>query len=70
MLKKISRLTLVSALSASSLSAFADANSSKTLAPIDNPIVLKRADPWLVRDDKSGCYTFIGSSPKIGRAHV
>jgi len=65
MLKKLSRLTLLSALSASPLSAFADANSSKTLAPIDNPIVLKRADPWLVRDDKSGCYTFIGSSPKF-----
>ncbi|MFT6788493.1 MAG: GH43 family beta-xylosidase, partial [Pseudoalteromonas rhizosphaerae] len=38
---------------------------SPTLMPIDNPIVLQRADPWLVRDEKTGCYTFIGTSPKF-----
>lgn len=30
--------------------------------PIDNPIVLQRADPFLVRHE-NGCYTFIGTSP-------
>ncbi|MDC8829695.1 glycoside hydrolase family 43 protein [Alteromonas gilva] len=35
-----------------------------TLEPIDNPIVVQRADPWIVRHD-DGCYTFIGSSPKF-----
>ncbi|QJR82822.1 family 43 glycosylhydrolase [Alteromonas pelagimontana] len=36
---------------------------SQSLAPIDNPIVLQRADPWIVRDAETGCYTFIGTSP-------
>ncbi|MGQ8364502.1 glycoside hydrolase family 43 protein [Glaciecola sp. 1036] len=36
---------------------------SDKLAPIDNPIVPQRADPWLVRDTDTGCYTFIGTSP-------
>lgn len=31
--------------------------------PIDNPIVLQRADPMLVRHPDTGCYTFIGTSP-------
>ena len=44
---------------------YADANSSVSVAPIDNPIVLQRADPWLVRDEQTGCYTFIGTSPKF-----
>ena len=35
-----------------------------TMPPIDNPIVVQRADPWLVRHD-DGCYTFIGTSPKF-----
>lgn len=30
--------------------------------PIDNPIVVQRADPWIVRHE-DGCYTFIGTSP-------
>jgi len=34
------------------------------MPPIDNPIVVQRADPWLVRHD-DGCYTFIGTSPKF-----
>ncbi|TMO29244.1 alpha-N-arabinofuranosidase, partial [Pseudoalteromonas sp. S4491] len=63
--KKLSRLPLLRALSASPLSAHADANSRKTLAPIDNPIVLTRAAAWLVRDDKGGGYSFIGSSPNF-----
>ena len=44
---------------------YADANSSVSVAPIDNPIVLQRADPWLVKDENTGCYTFIGTSPKF-----
>lgn len=38
---------------------------SQPLPPIDNPIVLQRADPWLVRHEDTGCYTFIGTSPKF-----
>jgi hypothetical protein len=30
---------------------------------IDNPIVLQRADPWIAKDPKTGCYQFIGTSP-------
>lgn len=44
---------------------FAEPNASASLAPIDNPIVLQRADPWLVRNPETGCYTFIGTSPKF-----
>ncbi len=38
---------------------------AEALQPIDNPIVLQRADPWLVRHEETGCYTFIGTSPKF-----
>lgn len=38
---------------------------TKDFAPIDNPIVLQRADPMLVRHPKTGCYTFIGTSPQF-----
>ena len=37
---------------------------SNAQIPVDNPIVLQRADPQLVRHD-NGCYTFIGTSPKF-----
>lgn len=37
---------------------------------IDNPIVLQRADPWLVRDATSGCYQFIGTSPKFDQIEI
>lgn len=40
------------------------ASQAASLSPIDNPIVVQRADPWLVRHD-DGCYTFIGTSPKF-----
>lgn len=63
MLKKRSLFPIVSMLLA--MPTFSYANSSTSVAPIDNPIVLQRADPWLVRDDKTGCYTFIGTSPKF-----
>ncbi|WP_392344582.1 family 43 glycosylhydrolase [Pseudoalteromonas prydzensis] len=65
MLKKRSLFPIVSMLLAMPTFSYADANSSASVAPIDNPIVLQRADPWLVRDDKTGCYTFIGTSPKF-----
>lgn len=31
----------------------------------DNPIVVQRADPFIHRHQDSGCYTFIGTSPKF-----
>lgn len=31
----------------------------------DNPIVTQRADPFLYKHKETGCYTFIGSSPKF-----
>ncbi|MBE0457397.1 MAG: glycoside hydrolase family 43 protein [Pseudoalteromonas prydzensis] len=65
MLKKRSLFPIVSMLLAMPTLSYADANSSASVTPIDNPIVLQRADPWLVRDDKTGCYTFIGTSPKF-----
>ena len=37
---------------------------------IDNPIVLQRADPWLYRDDESGCYHFIGTAPEFDRIEL
>ncbi len=40
------------------------ASQAATLSPIDNPIVVQRADPWLVRHG-DGCHTFIGTSPKF-----
>ncbi|WP_235045723.1 family 43 glycosylhydrolase [Pseudoalteromonas ruthenica] len=39
-------------------------------APIDNPIVLQRADPWIVRDEQSGCYTFIATSPQFNNIEL
>ncbi|HEA18911.1 hypothetical protein LCGC14_1432580 [marine sediment metagenome] len=65
MLKKCALLAIMSMLLAMPIFSYADANSSTSVAPIDNPIVLQRADPWLVRDEKTGCYTFIGTSPKF-----
>lgn len=40
------------------------ASQAASLSPIDNPIVVQRADPWLVQHN-DGCYTFIGTSPKF-----
>jgi GH43 family beta-xylosidase len=37
---------------------------------IDNPIVLQRADPWIHRDEASGCYTFIGTAPEFDRIEL
>jgi GH43 family beta-xylosidase len=37
---------------------------------IDNPIVLQRADPWLHRDSQTGCYHFIGTSPKFDEIEI
>ncbi|WP_404341800.1 family 43 glycosylhydrolase [Pseudoalteromonas mariniglutinosa] len=65
MLKKCVLTSTLSSLLALPTLSYADANRSANVAAIDNPIVLQRADPWLVRDKKSGCYTFIGTSPKF-----
>ncbi|GAA77677.1 family 43 glycosylhydrolase [Pseudoalteromonas sp. BSi20495] len=65
MAKNLIAPAIASVLSMSCFYSVAEANNSPTLMPIDNPIVLQRADPWLVRDDKTGCYTFIGTSPKF-----
>ncbi|AYA66180.1 glycoside hydrolase family 43 protein [Alteromonas sp. RKMC-009] len=45
--------------------AVAEQITQNTSPPVDNPIVLQRADPMLVRHDDTGCYTFIGTSPKF-----
>lgn len=37
---------------------------------IDNPIVLQRADPWIFRDSKTGCYQFIGTSPLFDQIEI
>jgi len=37
---------------------------------LDNPIVLQRADPWIHRDDTSGCYYFIGTSPSFDQIEI
>lgn len=65
MAKNLIATAMVSVLSMSCFYSVAEANNNPTLMPIDNPIVLQRADPWLVRDEKTGCYTFIGTSPKF-----
>ena len=65
MAKNLIATAMVSVLSMSCFYSVSEANNSPTLMPIDNPIVLQRADPWLVRDEKTGCYTFIGTSPKF-----
>jgi GH43 family beta-xylosidase len=37
---------------------------------IDNPIVPQRADPWIVRDESTGCYWFIGTVPEFDRLEM
>lgn len=37
---------------------------------LDNPIVLQRADPWLYRDEASGCYYFTGTAPEFDRLEI
>jgi GH43 family beta-xylosidase len=37
---------------------------------LNNPIVLQRADPWIHRDEASGCYTFIGTAPEFDRIEL
>lgn len=37
---------------------------------IDNPIVLQRADPWIIKDPNSGCYQFIGTSPLFDQIEI
>jgi len=39
-------------------------------ANIDNPIVTQRADPWLYRDDATGCYYFVGTAPEFDRIEL
>ncbi|RPH97202.1 MAG: alpha-N-arabinofuranosidase [Lysobacterales bacterium] len=47
------------------------ATATATEAPnLDNPIVLQRADPWIHRDEASGCYTFIGTVPEFDRIEL
>lgn len=65
MFKKLFWLMFVSVLSVLLLLVFVDVNSSKILVLIDNFIVFKCVDFWLVCDDKSGCYMFIGSLLKF-----
>ena len=36
----------------------------------DNPIVTQRADPFIHRHEETGCYTFIGSSPKFNNIEL
>ncbi|MEO2267495.1 family 43 glycosylhydrolase [Pseudoalteromonas sp. YIC-656] len=48
----------------------AQAQSTGVATHIDNPIVLQRADPWLVRHEQTGCYTFIGTSPKFNEIEL
>lgn len=37
---------------------------------IDNPVVVQRADPWLHRDEATGCYYFIGTAPEFDRIEL
>jgi GH43 family beta-xylosidase len=37
---------------------------------IDNPIVLQRADPWIFKEPKTGCYQFIGTSPLFDQIEI
>ena len=37
---------------------------------IDNPIILQRADPWIIKDPQTGCYQFIGTSPKFDQIEI
>ena len=37
---------------------------------IDTPSVLQRADPWIVRDQVSGCYWFIGTAAEFDRIEI
>lgn len=64
-MKACLRYALVGVTLLTSPSILADTNHNNTVKPIDNPIVLQRADPQLIRDSKSGCYTFMGTSPKF-----
>lgn len=45
-------------------------NETNDLKPIDNPIVLQRADPMLVHHPRTGCYTFIGTSPQFDKIEL
>ncbi|WP_416308344.1 family 43 glycosylhydrolase [Neptunicella sp. SCSIO 80796] len=60
-LKQRCLLTLITGLAASS--AMAELH-------IDNPIVVQRADPFLVRDVNIGCYHFIATSPKFDQIEI
>lgn len=59
---------LLAALSLATPLALAD--SGPIGQPIDNPIVLQRADPWIHRDPDSGCYYFIGTAPEFDRIEI
>lgn len=37
---------------------------------LDNPIALQRADPWIYRDETSGCYYFIATAPEFDRIEI
>ena len=62
-----SKLVVLSCLLALSTAFAAPAEESLNL---DNPIVLQRADPWLYRDEDSGCYWFIGTAPEFDRIEL
>lgn len=36
----------------------------------DNPVVLQRADPWMVKDSDTGCYYFIATVPEFDRIEM
>lgn len=58
------KMTLLCLLTLSALRAWAEALN------IDNPIVLQRADPWIQRDETTGCYWFIGTAPEFDRIEL
>lgn len=49
------------------LASHAEANDNLN---IDNPIVTQRADPFIYRDPDTGCYDFIGTSPKFDQLEI
>lgn len=55
-----------------SLASVAESNSRiyPVVSHYDNPIVLKRADPWLHREDNNGCYYFTGTVPEFDRIEL
>ena len=63
-MKKLSTLLLYTTIGLST-SALAE-----NVLQFDNPIVTQRADPHLVKDVKTGCYHFIGTSPRFDEIEI